>query len=53
MESTHSIQITFWEGDWAVSLDLTDTYYHIPIAPSSRKYFRFVVNDKEQRIFTM
>ena len=43
MESTRSIRVAIRKGDWAVSLDLTDAFYHIPIASSSRKYLRFVI----------
>ena len=28
-------------GDWAVSIDLTDAYLHIPIFPKHRQYLRF------------
>ncbi|KAJ1149390.1 hypothetical protein NDU88_002200, partial [Pleurodeles waltl] len=31
------------EGDWMVSVDLQDAYFHIPILKSHRKYLRFVV----------
>ena len=30
------------DNDWAVSIDLTDAYLHVPIHPISRKYLRFV-----------
>ena len=29
-------------NDWAVSVDLTDAYLHVPIHPQPRKYPRFV-----------
>ena len=29
-------------NDWAVSIDLTDAYLHVPIHHQSRKYLRFV-----------
>lgn len=28
-------------GDWMTSIDLADTYFHIMIRPSHRKYLRF------------
>ena len=28
-------------GEWVTSIDLQDTYFHIPIHPRSRKYLRF------------
>ena len=34
------------EQDWAVSINLTDAYLHIPIHPQSRKYLRFVHEDQ-------
>ena len=34
-------------GDWLVSIDLKDAYFHVPIHPSHWKYLRFAVgNDK-------
>jgi ribonuclease HI len=29
------------QGDWLASLDLKDAYFHVPIHPDYRKYFRF------------
>ena len=46
METSRSIKNAIRVNDWAVSLDLTDAYYHVMIAPSSRKYLRFIVNGK-------
>ncbi|KAJ1084760.1 hypothetical protein NDU88_004906 [Pleurodeles waltl] len=34
------------EGDWMVSVDLQDEYFHIPILKSHRKYLRFVVGSQ-------
>ena len=33
-------------NDWAVSIDLTDAYLHVPIHHQSRKYLRFVYEDQ-------
>ena len=33
-------------NDWAVSIDLTDAYLHVPIHHQSRKYLRFVQEDQ-------
>ena len=33
-------------NDWAVSIDLTDAYLHVPIHHQSRKYLRFVHEDQ-------
>ncbi len=43
METVGSISAAVQPGDWATSVDLTDAYFHIPIAPWFRKYLRFVV----------
>ena len=44
METSRSIRNAIQMNDWAVSLDLTDAYYHIMINPYSRKYQRFIAN---------
>ena len=44
METARSIRNSIEIGDYAISLDLTDAYYHIMISPASRKYLRFVAN---------
>ncbi|XP_047205469.1 uncharacterized protein LOC124857922 [Girardinichthys multiradiatus] len=39
---THAALIKFVrQGDWFVSIDLKDAYFHIPIYPPHRKYLRF------------
>ena len=42
METASSIREAVRPGDWGASLDLTDAYFHIPIAKSDRKWLRFV-----------
>ncbi|XP_064120156.1 uncharacterized protein LOC135224760 [Macrobrachium nipponense] len=42
METTQSVLSALRPGDWMVSLDLQDAYFHVPIHPSSRKYLRFL-----------
>ncbi len=44
METARSVASAVQPGDWATSLDLTDAYFHVPIAPWFRKYLRIVVN---------
>ena len=44
METPASIAAAMRPGDWATSIDLKDAYFHIPMARSSRKYLRFVVD---------
>ena len=46
METVASISSAIRPGDWATSLDLTDAYFHVPIAPWFRKYLHFVVNSQ-------
>lgn len=39
---THTNLVRFVrQGDWFVSIDLKDAYFHIPIYPPHRKYLRF------------
>lgn len=39
---THTTLVRFVrQGDWFVSIDLKDAYFHIPIYPPHRKYLRF------------
>jgi hypothetical protein len=33
-------------GDWLISMDLKDAYFHIPIRPSHRKFLRFAFQGK-------
>ena len=41
METPESIRTSLIPGEWVSSIDLSDTYPHIPIHPNSRKYLRF------------
>ena len=41
METPESIRASLIPGEWGPSIDLSDTYLHIPIHPNSRKYLRF------------
>ena len=41
METPESIRTSLIPGEWVSSIDLSDTYPHIPIHPLSRKYLRF------------
>ena len=45
MESSQTISAAIRPGDWATSIDLTDGYFHVPIARFFRKYLRFVINN--------
>ena len=42
METVKSVRQSIIDNNWAVFIDLTDAYLHIPIHPISRKYLRFI-----------
>ena len=44
METPQTVQDSLRRGDWMISLDMKDAYFHIPIHPQSRKFLRFVFN---------
>ena len=46
METVKSVRQAMRLNDWAVSIDLTDAYLHVPIHRQSRKYLRFVHKDQ-------
>ena len=48
MEPVKSVKQSIMANDWAVSIDLTAAYLHVPIHPRSRKYLRFV---NEHQVF--
>ena len=41
METAESIRKSIRKGEWVISIDLTDAYFHFPIHPQSQKYLRF------------
>ena len=41
MATPESIRASLIPGEWMSSIDLSDTYLHIPIHPNSKKYLRF------------
>ena len=41
-ETVKSVRQSITDNDWAISIDLTDAYLHVPIHPISRKYLQFV-----------
>ncbi len=43
METPESIRKMLETAEWAISLDLSQAYYHILINPAHRKYLRFTV----------
>ena len=42
LETVKFVRQSLMANDWAVSIDLTDAYLHVPIHPRSRKYLHFV-----------
>ena len=46
METVKSVRQAMRLNDWAVSIDLTDAFLHVPIHHQSRKYLRFVHEDQ-------
>ena len=40
MEPPESLRVSLRKGEWDTSIDLTDTYLHVPIHPHSQKYLR-------------
>ena len=41
-----SISASLIPGEWVASIDLLDTYFHLPIHPNSRKYQQFCHNSQ-------
>ena len=41
METAECIRKLIRQGEWVTSIDLTDTYFHVPIHPQSQKCLRF------------
>jgi hypothetical protein len=38
METVEDVHHALRPGDWAASIDLRDTYFHVSLHPSTRKY---------------
>ena len=41
METTRSVAASIREGEWTVSLDLMDAYFHVPIFSGHQRFLRF------------
>ena len=48
-ETQHQIRSSFLPGQWTVSIDLTDAFFHVPIHPDSRNLLRFGYKGKVYR----
>ena len=46
METSQSVLDAIQQGDWMISMDMKDAYFHIPIHPASRPYLRFTFGTK-------
>ena len=44
METNQSVLSAIHQGDWLISMDMKDAYFHVPIHETSRKYLRFMFN---------
>ena len=53
METTASTQRSIPPGTWAVSIELMDAYFHIPIHPASHKYPRFSLEGTVYRCWAL
>ena len=47
METSRTILAAVDPGDWMVSIDLKDAYFHIAIHQNFQRYFRFTANGKQ------
>jgi hypothetical protein len=48
METARSLRASIDPGDFAVSLDLSDAYLHVPMHHSTRKYLRFAIDENRE-----
>jgi hypothetical protein len=46
METARSVRSSVQPGDYAISVDLTDAYLHVPVHASARRYLRFAIDGK-------
>ena len=45
METPELIRQSFTKDEWVTSIDLSDAYFHVPVAMNYRKYMRFCMDD--------
>ena len=44
METARALRRSVNQGDYAVSIDLSDAYLHVPMHRSTRRYLRFAID---------
>ena len=47
MEMSRSIVKSVCSGDWTVSIDLKDAYFHVPVHRDYRHFLRFAISQTE------
>ena len=50
IETPESKRLSLQQGEWVMSLDFSDAYFHIPINQVSRKYLRFHLEDQTRTL---
>ena len=45
METSRSVRNSVNQGEYAVSIDLSDAYLHVPMHKASQKYLRFAIDN--------
>ena len=53
METDRSIRQQLQQGEWTTSIDLSDAYLHIPVAPAYRKYLRLHIQGQSLQFRAM
>ena len=46
METSNTVQVALADAKWAVTLDLKDAFFHIPMHPKARPFLRFMSQNK-------
>ncbi|XP_066963153.1 uncharacterized protein [Macrobrachium rosenbergii] len=46
MEANQSVLSSIHQGDWMVTIDIKDAFFHIPVHPESRKYLRLMAQGR-------
>ena len=46
METSQTVLDSIRQGDWMMTVDMQDAYFHVPIHPRSRRFLRFTFEGK-------